>query len=192
MGYHSAIFSNHTHAARFLALFLLPLLFACTPAWQDPIPLEQVDLSHGSKSLSRDGVTVTVAVPSAEETFQLFGTDLYKSRVQPVWVRIENGTEQDLTLMRHAIDDAYVSPAEAAYLRHAGSKERKRAMDVFFQQSEFQNPIASGSIEEGYVFTNLEEGFKNVNIDLLGDELLLNFALVVRIRDSTPMWNTLI
>lgn len=83
--------------------------------------------------------------------------------------------------MRHAIDDAYVSPAEAAYLRHAGSKERKRAMDVFFQQSEFQNPIASGSIEEGYVFTNLEEGFKNVNIDLLGDELLLNFALVVRI-----------
>lgn len=181
MRLHLATFSNHTHAPRFLALFLLPLLFSCTPAWQDPIPLGQVDISHGSNSLSRDGVTVTVAVPSAEETFQLFGTDLYKSRVQPVWVRIENGTEQDLTLMRHAIDDAYVSPAEAAYLRHAGSKERKRAMDVFFQQSEFQNPIASGSIEEGYVFTNLEEGFKNVNIDLLGDELLLNFALVVRI-----------
>ncbi len=65
MGYHLAIFSNHTHAARFLALFLLPLLFACTPAWQDPIPLEQVDISHGSKSLSRDGVTVTVVVSYA-------------------------------------------------------------------------------------------------------------------------------
>ena len=166
---------------RSLALWALPLLVACTPAWQQPMSEDTVDVLRDSKTVTRDGVTVTVAVPSAEQTLQLFGTDLYKSRVQPVWVRVENQTGQDLTLMRSAIDDAYVSPAEAAYLRHAGSTETKRAMDIFFQESEFKNPIEAGTTVSGYVFTNLEEGFKNVNVDLLGDDRLLNFALAVKI-----------
>jgi len=166
---------------RSIAVWALPLLIACTPAWQKPMSADAVDILNDSKAVTRNGVTVTVAVPSAEQTLQLFGTDLYKSRVQPVWVRVENQTEQDLTLMRSAIDDAYVSPAEAAYLRHAGSAETRRAMDVFFQESEFKNPIGSGAAVSGYVFTNLEEGFKNVNVDLLGDDRLLNFALAVKI-----------
>lgn len=166
---------------RACSLWTLTLLIACTPAWQQPVSGEQLGLFESSKTVSRDGVTVTVAVPSAEQTLQLFGTDLYKSRVQPVWVRVENTTAQDLTLIRNAIDDAYVSPAEAAYLRHAGSAETKRAMDVFFQESEFKNPIKSGTTVAGYVFTNLEEGFKNVNVDLLGDDLLINVALAVKI-----------
>ncbi len=166
---------------RAFSLWTLTLLIACTPAWQQPVFAEQLALWENSKTVSRDGVTVTVAVPSAEQTLELFGTDLYKSRVQPVWVRVENTTAQDLTLIRNAIDDAYVSPAEAAYLRHAGSAESKRAMDIFFQESEFKNPIKSDTTVAGYVFTNLEEGFKNVNVDLLGDDLLINVALAVKI-----------
>ncbi len=166
---------------RSIAVWALPLLVACTPAWQKPMSADAVDILSDSKTVTRNGVTVTVAVPSAEQTLQLFGTDLYKSRVQPVWVRVENTTAQDLTLIRNAIDDAYVSPAEAAYLRHAGSAETKRAMDIFFQESEFKNPIKSDTTVAGYVFTNLEEGFKNVNVDLLGDDLLINVALAVKI-----------
>ena len=101
--------------------------------------------------------------------------------MQLVWIKIENETGQDLVMMRHAIDDAYISPAEAAYLRHSGSKEMKREMDIFFQESEFQNPVSAGSTTSGYVFTNLDEGFKNINIDLLGDDLLLNFNFAIRI-----------
>ena len=173
--------SAHGNIWRAASAGIALLLIACTPAWQQPVSKDEVDLLGDSKTLSRGGVTVTVAVPSAEQTLLLFGTDLYRSRVQPVWVRVENQSNQDLTLMRSAIDDAYVSPAEAAYLRHAGSQASKRTMDVFFQESEFKNPIESGSTVSGYVFTNLEEGFKNVNIDLLGDEQLLNFALAVKI-----------
>ncbi len=177
------IASNFAQSAviRACSLWTLTLLIACTPTWQQPVSGEQLELWENSKTVSRDGVTVTVAVPSAEQTLELFDTDLYKSRVQPVWVRVENTTAQDLTLIRNAIDDAYVSPAEAAYLRHAGSAETKRAMDIFFQESEFKNPIKSGTTVAGYVFTNLEEGFKNVNVDLLGDDLLINVALAVKI-----------
>ena len=156
-------------------------LAACTPAWQLPVPADQIAFETESKSVSRGGATVTVAVPSAADTQQLFGTDLYASHVQPVWIKVENQTGQDLIMLRHAVDDAYISPAEAAYLRHAGSKQTKREMDVFFQEMEFANPIEAGTTVSGYVFTNLDEGFKNINVDLLGDDLLLNFNFAAKI-----------
>ena len=154
------------------ALLVLSGLAACTPYWQEPIPADQIEFETESKSFSRGGATVTVAVPSAADTEQLFGTDLYASHVQPVWIKVENQTGQDLIMLRHAVDDAYISPAEAAYLRHAGSKETKREMDIFFQEMEFANPVEAGTTVSGYVFTNLDEGFKNINVDLLGDDLL--------------------
>ena len=69
---------------RTLTLSTMSLLIACTPVWQQPVPEDEVDLLSESKTLTRDGVTVTVAVPSAEQALLLFGTDLYKARVQPV------------------------------------------------------------------------------------------------------------
>ena len=166
-------------------LVVSSLLVACTPAWQQPISPDKIDYTSEIKTLSKNGVTVTAAVPSGEEALQLFGTDLYKSRVQPVWIRVENHTDGDLALMRSAVDDAYISPAEAAYLRHSGPKKTKKEMDVFFQESEFKNPIKSGSTVDGYVFTNLDEGYKNVNVDLLGDDLLINFAFTIKIPGLT-------
>ena len=74
------------------ALLALSGLAACTPYWQEPIPADQIAFEGESKSASRDGATVTVAVPSAADTEQLFGTDLYASHVQPVWIKVENQT----------------------------------------------------------------------------------------------------
>lgn len=175
------LFSFRTGVRLCGAVLALSGLTACTPYWQEPIPANQVVFEAESKSVSRDGATVTVAVPSSADAEQLFGTDLYASHVQPVWIKVENQTGQDLIMLRHAVDDAYISPAEAAYLRHAGSKETKREMDIFFQEMEFANPVEAGTTVSGYVFTNLDEGFKSVNIDLLGDDLLLNFNFAAKI-----------
>ena len=103
------------------ALLALGLLVRCTPSWQQPIPADQIDFISAGQTSSSAGATVTVSVPSQTETKQLFGTDLYAARVQPVWIKVDNQTTQDLILLRNAIDDAYISPAEAAYLRHSGS-----------------------------------------------------------------------
>jgi hypothetical protein len=175
---HSRLGSGGRLTSAVLAVWALT---ACTPAWQQPIPSDQITFESERQTVSQSGATVTVAVPSASDTKQLFGTDLYASHVQPVWIKVENQTGQDLIMMRHAVDDAYISPAEAAYLRHAGSKETKKEMDVFFQFMEFPNPVEAGTTVSGYVFTNLDEGFKNINIDLLGDDLLLNFNFMAKI-----------
>lgn len=113
---------------------LASALASCTPAWQQPVAPEDVIFLGRSETETRDNITVTVAVPSEEETQQLFGTNLYKSRVQPVWISVENRTQQSLTLMRNAVDDASISPAEAAFLRHAGPKPVDSKMDLFFRR----------------------------------------------------------
>jgi hypothetical protein len=163
-----------------MALLGLPLL-SCTPAWQQPIAPENISFLSRSETQTHDDISVTVAVPSEEETQQLFGTNLYKSRVQPVWISVENRTQQGLTLMRNAVDDAYISPAEAAFLRHAGPRQADREMDLFFQAAEFKNPVPPGEIVNGYIFTNIDEGFKNINVDLLSDAALFNFVFTVMI-----------
>ena len=61
---------------------LASALVSCTPAWQQPVAPEDVIFLSRSETESRDNITVTVAVPSEEETQQLFGTNLYKSRVK--------------------------------------------------------------------------------------------------------------
>ena len=38
-------------------------------------------------------LVVATAVPSREETRQIFGADLYLRNVQPVWVQVENHSE---------------------------------------------------------------------------------------------------
>ena len=163
------------------AVCLMLVLTACTPAWQRPETNTAADFTDRSVSVFKFGARVTVAVPDASEAAAIFGTDLYRSRVQPVWIQVENGTDQDLILMRTAIDDKYISPAEAAYLRHAGPQDTREQMDRFFNESEFKNPIKAGTTVSGYVFSNLDEGFKNVNVDLLGNDQLLNYTVTIKI-----------
>jgi hypothetical protein len=153
---------------------------ACgAPAWKPPVAQEQVGFMARSQSLERVDLTVTVAVPSREETEQLFGTSLYQDRIQPVWVEVENRGPDDYLLMRVGVDENYYSPLETSYQRHSGSKETRLDMDRFFHSAGFHNPIRAGAVTTGYVYTNLDEGAKAVNIDLVGNRSFESFSFVV-------------
>ncbi len=47
--------------------------------------------------------------------------------------------------------------------------------------AEFKNPVAPGATVDGYIFTNIDEGFKNINVDLLSDTALFNFVFTIKI-----------
>lgn len=162
-------------------LLLILLLTGCTAQWQKPEPIEQVDFRKHAVIQSREGVEVTVAVPSSEETTSLFGTSLYKEGIQPVWIEVNNQSDLSYTLVKVGVDPNYFSPWEASYQRHSGSKETRREMDVFFESMSFKNPARAGASTSGFLFTELDEGFKAINVDLVTDEKLLNFTFVVKV-----------
>lgn len=168
-------------AARLLvALACTVLLAACgAPAWKRPVPMDQVGFTSRAVTETHGDLTVTVAVPDSNETEQLFGTSLYRDQIQPVWISIENRSASEFLLVRPGVDENYYSPLEVSYQRHSGSRETRLEMDQFFYTQNFENPVAANAVTSGYVFTNLDEGSKAINIDLVGDRHLENFSFVV-------------
>jgi hypothetical protein len=130
--------------------------------------LEEVPLAERATTQRDGGVAVTVAVLSARESRALFGTDLARSGIQPVWLEVENGEEVPYWLLSAGLDPDYFSAREAAYMRHTlFAPSANRQMDEFFDQLQFRSPVLPGTTVSGFVFSNLEEGTKPVTVDLI-------------------------
>jgi len=147
--------------------------------FRTPLPLAQVAFLERAITDTKGGLTVTVAVPSREETQAIFGTSLYASRIQPVWVEVNNRMDIAYLLMRAGMDPDYYSAREAAYARHTTSTRRNEAMDRHFEALTFRDPILPGATTGGFVFTTISEGHKSVYVDLLGDRDMHSFSFVV-------------
>jgi hypothetical protein len=138
---------------------------------------------------------VTVAVLTSREARTVFGVDVARRGIQPVFLRIENRSPESLRLQMVSIDPNYFTPLEAAGVNHFSIVRRLSAfgamgwlflplvaivplklftawlnnarMDDFFRGHGFRlGPIAAGEAAEGFVFTTLDLGTKAVHVRL--------------------------
>ena len=138
---------------------------------------------------------VTVAVLTSREAKTLFGVDVARRGIQPVFLRIVNRSTESLRLQMVSIDPNYFTPLEAAGVNHFSIGRRLSAfgamgwvflpllalvplklvtawlnnarMDDFFREHGFRlGPIAPGETAEGFVFTTLDLGTKAVHVRL--------------------------
>ena len=68
-----------------------------------PTPMERVPFRERAQSQSRNGITVTVAVLSADEALAIFDVRFSKRKIQPVWIKIGNATGQTLAFLPAAV-----------------------------------------------------------------------------------------
>ena len=157
----------------------LLLGLGCAGAFR-PKPLDQVAFLARTQSQEKDGVRVTVAVPSAAETRELFAQNLYGRGVQPVWIEIENGGEEPVLFLPVGLDPGYFSPIEAANIaieRSESGLDRRRNRYYFDASIELGLPV--GETRSGFVFTTLDEGTKSFNVDLVSRSDALSFTFFV-------------
>jgi len=159
-------------------VFWVGLLTGCASGF-DPKPFESVPFLERAVTQTEDGIRVSTAVPSAGETRDLFGIALYKKGVQPVWIEIENNTDEEVAFFPVAIDSDYHSPIEVAALNRS-KKARAKAERYFFQNG-VDMGIAPGEVRSGFVFTNLDEGTKAFNVDIVGDDKIWQFTFFVEV-----------
>jgi hypothetical protein len=139
---------------------------------------------------------VTVAVLGGHEGRDLFGVDLARRGIQPVFLRVENRSPQPLRLQLVGIDPRYFTPLEAAASVHFSILRRLSAfgllgwlflpflllvpfklvtarrangrMDDLFRELGFRlRPIPPGGSAEGFVFTTLDLGTKVIHVRLV-------------------------
>jgi hypothetical protein len=114
-----------------LALAICLALSGC--ASYLPRSVQEVGFLNRAETQSQGGLTVTVGVPSAEESAALIGVPLARRGIQPVWVRVENNTERDYLLLTAGIDPDYFSPQEVAWMhRYTLRSQANRVMTEFF------------------------------------------------------------
>lgn len=145
-----------------------------------PASLDRVEFRERAQRQNEGGLEVEVAVLTAAESRAVFGTDLGGRDVQPVWIRIVNETGEAFWLVPLGIDPDYYSPLEAAYGGHSvfgGSANA--AMDRTFGERQMPSYVASHGSESGFVFTNLDEDAKPLEVLLVGDREMRSFSFVV-------------
>ena len=137
----------------------------------------------------------TVAVLTASESRRLFGVDLARRGIQPVFLRISNRSGSSLRLQMVELDPRYFTPLEAAAVNHFSVLRRLSAfgmmgwvflplvllvpaklvtahlangrMDELFHDHGFRlGPIPPGATAEGFVFATLDLGTKLVRVRL--------------------------
>jgi hypothetical protein len=130
-----------------------------------PTPPHEAGFMQRAQMQTDGLVTVTVAVPSAKEAAALFGVPLGKRRIQPVWVRIENGDDVNYVFVPADMDPDYFSPQEVAWMFRSGfSAQARREMQMYFDAQALSWFVPHGNTVEGFIHTNQDDGVKYVSV----------------------------
>ncbi|BCZ85672.1 hypothetical protein PTKU64_93470 (plasmid) [Paraburkholderia terrae] len=141
-------------------------------------------LTYKSRAVTRTegGLRVSASVLSAEESEAVYGVPLAKKEIQPVWIEVQNDDTVSYFLMSPGLDPNFFPASEAAEaFADSNAPVGKDELDRRFRGLAFRNPVLPGQTVSGYVLTNLSEGAKLVQLDLVasGQAMTFSFLMVV-------------
>ena len=151
-----------------------------------PNPTRDVPFLLRAETQSREGITVRAVVLSDHESEEIFGVNLARGGVQPVWLRIENRTDTPFALLFVAMDSDYFTSNEAAYMNHLPfAFSVNELIDQYFQEQAIDGYIPPGGVSEGFVYTNIDPGIKFVNVTLYGPKRIESFPFLFEVPGIT-------
>ena len=139
---------------------------------------ETLDYKSRAKTRSDGGVLVSASTLSVDESLEIYGLSLDRVGVQPVWIEVENGSDDTYWLLSPGVDPNYFPASEVAEaLATAHEDETREVLEQRFNKLTFRNPIPPGKKVSGFVLTNIDEGVKMIQVDLVGNRTHKSFTL---------------
>ncbi|MGA7814522.1 LssY C-terminal domain-containing protein [Caballeronia sp.] len=164
---------------------ILSLIFTGCATWTAPTSIDEAPLRERAVSATKQDARVSVTVLGADDSKRMFGADINKTSIQPLWIEVENRTSQPLWLLHSGTDPDYFSPLEVAWSMHTLLGGATNAsIDSYLNKLGFRNPIPPGETRAGFLFTNPDRQIKLVNIDLFGSAKLIPFTLFLPVPDD--------
>jgi len=160
-----------------LVLALAVLLSGCATSFS-PRPVAEVPFKARAQTQVQDGLTVTVAVPTAEEAEAIYGVDLADKGMQAVWIQVKNEEDFPYWFLPSGLDPTYYSASEVAYAFRSSAGESQAVLD-HFESLQFKNPIHPGATASGFLVVHRDEGYKALDIDLISREKARSFTYIV-------------
>lgn len=168
-----------------LLLSMLCISLVGCATWQVPSEFNDSVLRTRAESQELRGVKLSAAVLSSDDSQRMFGSNINKTGVQPVWIEVENNTNQVLWLLRSGTDPDLFSPMEVAWPFHVSfASETNARLDDHFSALSFQNPVSPGTKQSGIIFTNPHHMTRLLSVDILGQGELFPFTLFPPVPDD--------
>ena len=95
-------------------------------------PNGDADFIAGPQEKSLAEIRVSASAFGARESQRSFGENLAKYDIQPVWLSIENDTDDQLVYVQIATDPEYYSPYEVSYRFHVRFLPPQTARATYF------------------------------------------------------------
>ncbi len=163
------------------AAFGAPAAKGCKVYSPSKDPVKDVPFMTRSETQSEDGITVTAAVLSDQESEQIFGFNLAGKGIQPVWLEVENNTGKPVTLVYVAMDPGYYSPNEAAYTNHGFANPTNKDITEYFNEQSARRDIPPGGEVSGFFYADWDPGIKYLNVSVYGENRQHNFMFYFEI-----------
>jgi LssY C-terminus len=146
----------------------------------DPDARSDGDFIARAQQKSVPGIKVSASALGAEESRRSFGENLADYDIQPVWLSIENETDDQLVYLPIAMDPDYYSPYEVSYRFHgAFSAAANRARDKFFLERQIASILPPHSRTTGFMYGVLDAGLKYAHILIARNDRLETFDFVL-------------
>ena len=168
---------------RILLLLVALLNAGCASQSVTPAAPDTAAIDPGSiQTITEDGVTVQLAIPSEEQSSQIFGVPLADANVQPIWIRIVNTTDVPYWILPIAIDPDYFTADEAALATttHLDEPSAARVTEAFRQHA-MPFFLGGNSVNQGYVYASHRRGgrFVDVRLSAPGHVVRMRFAVLL-------------
>ena len=176
--------------------FSTPPAKGCKVYSPSPDPAKDVPFKVRAETQSEDGISVSAVVLSDYESERIFGVDLARNGIQPVWLEIGNTTDKPVTLIYVATDPGYYSPNEAAYTNYSYASPVNEEMNEYFNKHSIKREIPAGGVLSGFFYTNWDPGIKYLNVSIYGEEQEKNFVFYfvipgIKLDYQRVDWDTL-
>jgi LssY C-terminus len=159
---------------------VLALSSAC--ASFNPTPIDEVGFKDRAQTQTKNDVTVTVSVLSAEETQSVFDTKLYKKKIQPIWVEVANGTDQLIAFLPRSVDPNYHSALEVAQKSFkTWAKKSNQAKREFYYRNTMRFEVPPGQTRSGFVFGDRSRGVRWMAVVVIGEKTAERFEFIIEV-----------
>lgn len=172
-----------------VAIGLMFSFLGCASFQAPTPPTANAPFIQRAQTQKEGNIRVTAVVLSAEEAKTVFGFPLYNRGIQPIWLEIENTEDAPVIFLPAGVDREYFAPLEVAYMHHSifNSDAANYKIDRLFYESDIKTYIVPGGIQSGFIFTNLDEGTKMFNVELLAaDATLRDFTFFIPVPGIKP------
>jgi LssY C-terminus len=147
-----------------------------------PDPSADASFLSRAESQTAAGLKVSVSALGPDESRRSFGENLARDNIQPVWLAIDNDTDDTLFYLPVSTDPAYYSPYEVSYRFHGMFSHAENARrDAFFLERQIGFALPPHSHTTGFVYTTLDAGLKFVRVLIAGKGREETFSFVARV-----------